>query len=536
MQEDLLEAAPSRAERYRQIAGAFAKHGIAAGGMSPAAQAQQLREACEELGPTFIKLGQMLATRGDLLPAEFRDELLKLQDDVPPVSGDYIVRTVEDELGDSIDTLFLSFEPIPLATASIGQVHAARLPDGRDVVVKVRKPNVRELVERDLDILMQLASSSEKYFSYLRDYDVRGMVEEFGDTIRAEMDYRREARNVDTFREILKDENGVDLPEVVLQYSTSNILTLTRMDGTKTSVAMPKSQMNREAAAQRLATVVLLPALESGVFHADPHGGNVLVHEDGSIAVLDFGMVGRLDDVTRRRVGDLFMALSKNDIERVVDRLIAIAPPAHPVDRPALMQQVGRLMQRHMHDSLDRISFGGALSDLIDLVREQDLRLPMAVTMLFRSIAMSEGTILELAPGRGLADFLDDIANRVARSRLSPDEWKERAQTSAMDAAELAIELPRRADRVLSEVERGNLRVWTRLEDFEPLVSRFERMVERANASMLAAACIVAIAVLFLAYHPAGGRPVATTIMWVASVIAVLWVARTAWATLRRRD
>lgn len=535
MNDEMLSAAPSRAERYRQIIGAFARHGIAAGGASPAVQAQQVRLACEELGPTFIKLGQMLATRGDLLPSDFRDELLKLQDDVTPVGGDYITLTVEDELGESISKLFLSFDPKPLASASIGQVHAATLPDGREVVVKVRKPDVRELVERDLDILMQLASSSEKYFPYLREYDVRGMAEDFGDTIRAEMDYRREARNIEMFREILADENGVDLPEVVLQYSTSSVLTLTRMQGTKTSTSMPQSRMAREEAAGRLASVVLQPALESGVFHADPHGGNILVREDGRISVVDFGMVGRLTDELRRRVADLFMALSKDDVERVVDRLMSIAPPSHPVDRTTIVQQVARLTQRHMHDSIDRVSFGGALTDLIDLVREQGLRLPMPVTLLFRSIAMSEGAILELAPQRSMADFLEKIANHVAASRLSPGEWAERTQASAIEAAELAIELPRRADRVLSEIERGNLRVWARLEDFEPLVSRFERMVERANASMIAAACIVAITVLFLAYHPTGGRLVATTIIWIASVIAVLWVARTAWATLSSR-
>ncbi|MDQ2664323.1 MAG: AarF/UbiB family protein [Candidatus Eremiobacteraeota bacterium] len=535
MNDELLSAAPSRAERYRQIIGAFARHGIAAGGASPAVQAQQVRLACEELGPTFIKLGQMLATRGDLLSADFRDELLKLQDDATPVGGDYITLTVEDELGESISKLFLSFDPKPLASASSDKSMLRRYrTDAKSS--SIRKPNVREFVERDLDILMQLASSSEKYFPYLREYDVRGMVENFGDTIRAEMDYRREARNIEMFREILAAENGVDLPEVVLQYSTSSVLTLTRLQGTKTSTSMPQSRMAREEAAGRLATVVLQPALESGVFHADPHGGNILVREDGRISVVDFGMVGRLTDELRRRVADLFMALSKDDVERVVDRLMSIAPPSHPVDRTTIVQQVARLTQRHMHDAIDRISFGGALTDLIDLVREQGLRLPMAVTLLFRSIAMSEGTILELAPQRSMADFLDKIANHVAASRLSPGEWAERTQASAVEAAELAIELPRRADRVLSEIERGNLRVWARLEDFEPLVSRFERMVERANASMIAAACIVAITVLFLAYHPEGGRPVATTIIWIASVIAVLWVARTAWATLRRRD
>ena len=533
---DIEAPAPSRSERLRHIVATLAKHGIAAGtSRGEAEQARQLRLACEELGPTFIKLGQMLSTRGDVLPEDYRSELAQLQDSVEPVDSAFMRAAIEDELGETLDQLFVAFDPQPLASASIGQVYGARLPDGRDVVVKVRKPGVRELVERDLDILSQLASSGEKYFPFLRGYDVRGMVEEFGDTLRAELDYRREARNVDEFREVLADEEGLSLPEVIAQYSTSSVLTLTRVAGVNSSGGLlPVSRLDREAAAQRLATFVLQPALVKGIFHADPHGANVLIQADGELSIVDFGMVGRLNDELRRHIADLFLALSRNDPDRVADRLLVVAPGSRPVDRAAILQQLNRVIQRHIHGTVDRIRMGKALSDLIDIVREHGLRMPMAATMLFRAIAMSEGTILELAPQRSLADFLEPIADRVSAARLSPHEWSERARISAMDAAELAVELPRRADRVLSEVERGNLRVWARLEDLDPLMSRMERMVERANASMIASACIVAIAILFLVSHPAGWRTGAATILWVATIIAVFWVARTAWATIRR--
>lgn len=532
---DTLDRAPSRAERYRQILAVLVKHGIAAAGTGEAtARADELRSACEELGPTFIKLGQMLATRGDILPPEYRSELEKLQDSVEPLDADYIVREIEGELGEPVGELFVAFDRTPLGSASIGQVHAARLPDGRDVVVKVRKPNVRELIERDLDILLQLASSSQKLFPYLQDYDLRGTIEEFGDTLRAELDYRREARNVETFNELLEGEDGIELPETILQYSTSNVLTLTRVGGVRTSMQLPESRIDREAAAQRLAMFELEPALVNGIFHADPHGGNVLVQEDGRISIVDFGMVGRLNDDLRRRVADLVMGFTHGDGDRVTDRLIAIAPSTRPIDRGALVQQVNRLVERATRETIGGIRVGQALNDLIELVRAHRLRLPASVAMLFRALIMCEAAILELAPQRGLTDFLDPIAKRILAARLSPREWSSRASTSAMDAAELAVELPRRADRVLSEVERGNLRVWARLEDFDPLVKRLERMVERANASMIAAACIVAITVLFVVYRPSGWHTFASIFLWVAAIIAILWVIRTVWATMRR--
>ncbi|MBV9271126.1 MAG: AarF/ABC1/UbiB kinase family protein, partial [Candidatus Eremiobacteraeota bacterium] len=361
---DTVDRAPSRAERYRQIVAVLIKYGIAAAGSSESsARADQLRVACEELGPTFIKLGQMLATRGDILPPEYRSELEKLQDSVAPLDSEFIVREIEDQLGQPIDELFISFDRTALASASIGQVHAARLPDGRDVVVKVRKPNVRELLERDLDILLQLSSSSQRYFPYLKDYDLRGTIEEFGDMLRAELDYRLEARNIDTFREILKDREGIELPETILQYSTANVLTLTRVEGARTSAGLPQSLLDREAAAQRLATFMLEPALVHGIFHGDPHGGNVLIKDDGRISVVDLGMVGRLSEELRRRVADLVLGFGRGDVDRVTDRLITIAPSSRPLDRGALLQQVNRMMERSTREAIGGLRMGQALSD-----------------------------------------------------------------------------------------------------------------------------------------------------------------------------
>lgn len=528
------ERAPSRAERSRQIIAVLAKHGLAVAGnrtMGPV----QAREACEELGTTFIKLAQMLGARADLLPREYRDELTKLQDDVPPVETAAIEARIEDELGAAPEDLFASFDRVPLASASIGQVHAVQLLDGRAAVVKVRKPGVRELVERDLEILSGLAKSAEHYLPRLAEYDVESMLEEFDDTLHEELDFTREARNLETFAEYFTAEQGFWLPEAIRELTTAKVLTMTRLDGMRAEDATGLTARRRTSAAQRVARFVLEPALTHGIFHADPHGGNVLVRKDGGIAVLDFGMVGRLSDELRRGVADTFMAMHRKDAARLTDRLIQLAPPLRPVDRSALTYKFERLLDRYMGDTLERIEIGTALSEMLEIIRDYGLRSPASLALLFKAVALADAIVIAITPDRALTHYLEPIAKKVATSRLSLDDWAERARISAMDAAELSIDLPRHADRVLSDLERGNLRVWARVEDLEPMLVRFERLVERANATMIAAACVVGMTVLFSVYRPAGWQVAAGWLFWIAFAIAAVVGIRTALGTFASR-
>ena len=527
-------SAPTRAQRYRQIAAVLGKHGIASIGAPSAAQAEQFRMACEELGTTFIKLGQLLSTRGDVLPDEFRDELAKLQDAVPPLPADVIEVEIAAELGAPVTEIFAEFNPEPLASASIGQVHAARLKDGRDVVVKVRKPGTRELVEIDLDILRSLVSNSSKHLAVLEAYDLHTVVAEFHDSLLAELDYTREARNMQAFADFFADDSSIVLPEIIWELSTARILTQTRLSGIAGATVMQLTVKQREALAQRIARFVLEPAFLHGIFHADPHAGNILPLEKGRLGVVDFGMVGRLTDDLQRYIADLFDALNRRDAQRFADRLIDIAPPTRPINRVALTQEIGRIFERYLSRSLARIEIGDALGDLLGLVRTHGLHLPGSVTMLFRAIAMSEGMIVSIAPAKTLQDFLAPLSDKIVAERLSPDHWAERLQHSAMDAAELSIELPRRADRVLADVERGNLRMWARIEDLEPTLVRLERMVERVNVTLIACACIVGLSVLLLYYHPQGWRDIIGGVFWVAPIIAIAAIVRIAWSTLRR--
>jgi ubiquinone biosynthesis protein len=526
----------SKDERYREILATLARHGfgiiedhfVGDGAERDRSRAERLRQACEELGPMFIKLGQMLSTRGDLLPEAYRHELAKLVDDVPPLPAGVISEVIREDLGAAPEVIFASFDPEPLASASIGQVHTARLVDGRDVVVKVRKPGVETLVQVDLEILAELIDTWSPRLSALKQYDARGVLREFSESLLAELDYRREAANERFFRGVFSNEPGFSIPDVIGEYSTGRVLTHERVDGRKVSDASGLSSRRRAAVSQRIARFVLEPAFEHGVFYADPHSGNLMIQEDGSLAVVDFGTVGRLTPEARRRVAGMFLAISRRDAERLTDRLIEVTAPRHPIDRPLLTTDVERLLERYVDVSFDDVPLGNALGELLHVLRRHQLRLPSNLAALIKALVMCEGILQSLDPESSLSDYLQPMAGKLVYQGIAGgDKAVERLRDSALDAAQLSIELPRRIDRVLGEIERGNLRVWTRVEDADSLVKRLEHMVERANATMLASACIVGLAIVLQIYHPQGWQQWIGAVVWIALVAAIAAAVRT---------
>ncbi|HTD35332.1 MAG TPA: AarF/UbiB family protein, partial [Candidatus Elarobacter sp.] len=380
----LPEPPKSKDERARVIVATLARHGfgiiedhfVGDDGERDRSRAERLRQACEELGPMFIKLGQMLSTRGDLLPEAYRVELAKLVDAVPPLPVEVIAEVIREELGGAPEAIFDRFDPVPLASASIGQVHTARLVDTRDVVVKVRKPGVEALVQTDLAILADLIETWAPRLPALNQYDARGVLREFSDSLTAELDYRREAANERFFRGVFAEEPGFAIPDVIGEYSTGRVLTHERVEGRKVSEAGDLSNRRRAAISQRIARFVLEPAFEHGLFYADPHAGNLLIEDDGSLAVIDFGTVGRLTPEARRRVAGIFLAISRRDAERLTDRLVEVTAPRHPIDRPQLTSDLERLLERYVDVSFDDVPLGNALGELLHVLREHHLRLP----------------------------------------------------------------------------------------------------------------------------------------------------------------
>jgi ubiquinone biosynthesis protein len=530
-----------KSERYREILAVLARHGIGVVDdefikheSGDQARAEHLRRACEELGTMFIKLGQALSTRGDLLPDAYRTELTKLQDDVAPVPANVIAQVIQEDLGAPPDQLVVSFDPKPLGSASIGQVHAARLSDGRDVVLKVRKPCVEELVHIDLEIAAGLIDEWSPRFPVLEEYNARGILRDFSDVLLAEMDYDREAANIKFFRKAFANDNGFKIPAVIEERSKKRVLTEERVRGRKPSEIADLPKNVRAVVSRRIARFVLEPAFERGFYYADPHPGNLLIETDGSLAVIDFGKVGRLTPAAQRRAADLFIAIAQADAQGLSDRLIEITAPGHPIDRDLITREIDRILQIYVDVSLQNLRFADAITELLQLVRRHKLRLPGALVQFFKVLAMCEGILQAIDPDSKFSDYLHPMIGKLFYQAFAGPHLLGRLRDSALEAAELSIELPRRIDRVLGEIERGNLRVWTRLEDVEPIIKRLEHMVAGTSATILAAACIVGLAIAMQFYRPQGWQRWIGVAFWFAVAFAIIDYVRTFWTLSKK--
>jgi ubiquinone biosynthesis protein len=453
---------------------------------------ENLRIALEELGPTFIKLGQVLSTRADLLPPDFQAELSKLQDNTVRVSLDVIEETIRGELGAPTTEIFATFEPEPLAAASIGQVHAATLHDGTEVVVKVRRPGAAENVELDLEILQNLAARASQRWTEAGHRDLNGLVRDFADLLRAELDYLQEASNAQEFAANFVADPGVHIPSVYLELTTSRVITLERITGMKITdlPALDTTGVDRAALAERLATATAQMLLVDGYYHGDPHPGNFFVEPGGRIGIVDFGRVGRIDDNLRSRLSRLLMALLHGDADRVTGALLALRVQTGSVDREQLREDVTKLLSRYSGHTIREVRIGAAVTDVLDVVRRHNLVISPDLALLFAVLAMDESITEELDPGFRFDNALRPYAERHVASSLSPAALARRAEQFGIELAELAGELPGQLHRLLEAIGDGQLEVHLRAHELQPLIRRIERLANRLAISILAAAAI----------------------------------------------
>jgi ubiquinone biosynthesis protein len=465
-----------------------------------------VREALEELGTTFIKVGQTLSTRADLLPAEAIAELSKLQDSGPTVDADTIRAVVEAELGSPLGELYAEFEPTPMASASIGQVHAARLLDGREVVVKVQKPGVAHQVEIDLIILGELARNVFRRLPHADLLDPEGLVEEFGRSITAELDYLREAGNADEFRADLADDPTVHIPEVIWSHTTSRVITLERLDGVKVdnAAALNASGVDRAELANRCSALVFRQVFRHGFFHADPHPGNLLVLADGRLGLLDFGMAGRLDGLVQDCLLEMLTGFVDKDVDRVIDGLEALGMSVRPQQRYRLRQDVSHLVEQYRGKALSSFSMAHEFEHVTSLARKYRLRMPSDLLLLTRALTIAEGVGRQLWPDFVTTEVARPYLREALLRRTQPAYWGPRAMRSLVDGLRLGSTLPTRVDRLLSRLERGDLEVGWRPEGVEGILGAINAMVNRLALSILVAAFVIGVAVLLLALQPLG--------------------------------
>jgi ubiquinone biosynthesis protein len=500
-----------RARRYAQITRIAARHGFAPllgigrrEDGAPVPTAARLRRALEEAGGMFVKLGQVLSTRSDLLPASVTDELSHLQDQVAPADPTAMRAVVEAELGRPVEAVFSEFDWQPLATASIAQAYQARLRDGEAVVVKVQRPAIADAVERDVLVLDQLARTAEARTPVAREYRVGELAGEFTSVLRQELDFRLEARNLQTVAANLGNQPAIHVPAVLTELTTPRMLVLERLDGVSVRDVhrLDADGVDRPGLAETLLRCFLQMMLVDGVFHADPHPGNVLVLTDGRLDLIDFGAVGRLDTLQQSAVRDMLVAVGRADASAIRDAVVEVATVRRRMDDAQLEHALARFVARHLGPGATPSA--AMLTDMLQLLASFGIVLPPEFSTLFRAMATLEGTLITLAPGYLLIEAAQGIASEWTGERLTPATVKDALEAEALSLLPLLRRAPRHADRIAAIVERGDLQVRVSLLSEDEDVRTLTRLVNRGVLAVLGS--VVGLLSVMLLGTP-GGPP-----------------------------
>lgn len=422
---------------------------------------QRLREAFTELGTTFIKLGQILSTRPDLAGPEITDELAKLQSSTPADPPETIRKIVETELGATPEELFLEFNDQAAASASIGQVHFAKLQDGTPVVVKIQHPGIEGKIRSDLEILKGLAELAEQYSDQAKQFRPKDTINEFARTLLAELDFSRERNSLEKFAQNFDDDHKVVIPKPYPTYSTSRVLTMDRLDGLSLAHAKQLGEQGHDLGdiAVRGANIFLEMIFRDGLYHADPHPGNIFVLGDSAIGLLDFGMVGRIDDQLREKFEDLMLSLSDKDSQGICDTICELGAVPRELNRDDLRREIEDFLADNATQSLDELDLGGALNRMMEIIRDFHIVLPSRVSLLIKVLVMLEGTARGLNPKFSLAEILRPYQSRIVRRRLAPDRLMKKAKQYTKDWTRLAEMAPRELADILAQVKRGQFDV-----------------------------------------------------------------------------
>ncbi|PPJ61684.1 ABC1 kinase family protein [Cuspidothrix issatschenkoi] len=469
------------------------------------AQAIWIRNTFLDLGPTFIKVGQLFSTRADIFPGEYVEELSKLQDRVPAFSYEQVEGIVEHELGKKIPELFQDFEPVPLAAASLGQVHKAILYTGESVVVKVQRPGLKKLFEIDLHILKGIARYFQNHPKWGRGRDWMGIYEECCRILWEEIDYLNEGRNADTFRRNFRSYDWVKVPRVYWRYATTRVITLEYVPGIKVSQydALEAAGVDRKAIARYGAQAYLHQLLNNGFFHADPHPGNLAVSPDGALIFYDFGMMGTIKSNVREGLMETLFGIAQKDGERVVKSLIDLGAIAPVDDMGPVRRSVQYMLDNFMDKPFENQSVAAISDDLYELAYNQPFRFPATFTFVMRAFSTLEGV------GKGLDPEFNfmEVAQPYAMQLMTDNNGSEgnsflnELSRQAVQVSSTALGLPRRLEDTLDKIERGDIRLRVRSVETERLMRRQSNIQLGMSYAMIISGFTIAATILFVYEH-----------------------------------
>ena len=466
-------------------------------------QAIWIRETFLDLGPTFIKVGQLFSTRADLFPSEYVEELSKLQDRVPAFSYEQVEAIVERDLGKNISQLFRSFDPVPLAAASLGQVHKATLHSGEEVVVKVQRPGLRKLFTIDLAILRGIAGYFQNHPDWGRGRDWIGIYEECCRILWEEIDYISEGQNADTFRRNFRAEDWVRVPRIYWRYTSPRVLTLEYLPGIKISQyeALEAAGIDRKSIAQLGARAYLHQLLNDGFFHADPHPGNIAVSPDGALIFYDFGMMGRVAAITRDKLMDTLFGIAQKDASRVVDSLIALGALAPTEDMGPVRRSIQYMLDNFMDKPFEEQSVSSISDDLYEIAYGQPFRFPATFTFVMRAFSTLEGVGKGLDPEFNFMEVAKPFAMQIMSNTNGVSEGNSFLNDLGREAAQVgrtALGLPRRIEDTIEKLDRGDLRVRVRSIESDRILRRMSSIQVGTNYTLLISAFTLSATILLV--------------------------------------
>ncbi len=452
----------------------------------------------QELGPTYVKLGQIMASRADLLPPEWIEELAKLHDAVAPFPYEQVREVIAAEFGVPLEELFTEFDPEPVAAASIGQVHTAKLKDGNLVAIKVQRPNIWEQVHADMEIMHEIAKIIEARTNWGRDYGVVGIVQEFARVVEEELDYRNEAYNAERLRGNLAEFAGVGVPFVHWRLVTPRVLTTEQVQGVKITnlTALDDAGIDRVALADVFIRSMLKQSLLDGFFHADPHPGNLFVDgESGKLYFLDLGMMGHLLADDREHLDDMIVAMLNRDSYALVRIVMAVGTPYRPVDEMAMRRDVDRQLDRYLNMSLEDISFSFLLTEVMNTVFEHGIRLPSSFTMSAKSLLQSEEVARTLNPDIEIIEVMQTAAQQLFWQRLDPRTLFSHFLRETTEMMRLMRSIPRISERLMKQMESGMLPVQIDIPDIKGQMTHLTIIANRLTAGLIMVGMIVGSAI-----------------------------------------
>lgn len=516
--------------RYLKVGrGFFREEEMEAVRLSPKEHA---RLALEELGPTFIKLGQILSTRPDIIPSDWAEEFAKLQDSAPPLSWQQIEDIIRREFHNGPLQIFKEIERTPIASASLSQVHKARLKNGRIAAVKIQRPNIEAVIENDLKIMRDLATLVERRFSVFRLYSPSEVIDEFSRAIGKELDFKLEGRHFDIFRRNFADMPEVAMPEVFWEYTTPKVLTMEFIDGVKISdffVGKAKTKgkgIDPKIIAQNGARAVLKQVFEDGFFHADPHPANIFVLKNNRIALLDVGQVGRLDNEAKEQFAKVLLGIVEQDSEIILSALEALEIIPYEADRKAIKKEIKIFIDQYWGVPLKDIQIGRIILELIEMMIKFNIRMPDDFALLAKALLTSESVGRQVDPDFDMVSNFKPFAQKLLAQRWSPKDLLGRSRKSLKQLFEIFERLPGDLQSFLRLARRGRLLAQFELKNLDKLIYEIDRASNDIAFALIIAALIIGSSIVMaLEKGPQLlGYPAFGVVGYVLSAILGVWL------------